>query len=240
MNGLKIRVDARLPAEIQTKLRKNNYDYEALRFANALLEANDRVLEVGAGIGVLAVTCAYICGEDNVTCYEANTDTAPLLKSNFRLNKMRPRLRQKAVATHAGVVDFFFNDDIVSSSLIPRQGIEATPVACDDIADIVLELDPNVIVMAAEGAEVTLLPHADLSGVEKLLLELHPNIAGRRATENLVKILHQRGFDHVEKAPRKNFTYFERTNKSKNLHRPDLQNEASQLHTELVTSSTKA
>lgn len=239
MNGLKIHVDRRLPAEIQAKLRKNNYNYEALRLANALLEANDRVLEIGSGIGVVAVACAYICGAENVTCYEANTDTARLITSNFRLNGMRPRLRQKAVATHSGIVDFFFNDDIVSSSLMARQGGEPTPVACDDIADVVLELNPNVIVMSAEGAEVTLLPHTDLSGVEKLLLELHPNIAGRRATDNLVKVLYERGFDLVEKAPRKNFSYFARTSRPNDRSQSATLNEANLPLTELATPAPK-
>lgn len=210
MDGLSVHLDSSLPQEIKAKLSVDNYEYAELRLAHRMIEPEDQILEIGCGIGVVAIACARICGDRNITCYEANPGTADLIRRNFALNGMNPRLRGAAVTTHNGAVDFYFNDNIVSSSLFDRQKSTPTTVDCVDICDVVEELNPNVIVMDAEGAEIELLQRADLSNVDKLLVEVHPSITGHMVIDELFEMLSIRGLELQDELTHKNVSFFVR------------------------------
>jgi FkbM family methyltransferase len=209
-DGLRVRTDAGLPADIRKALYKECYEADELSLVRAVLRPGDRVLEIGAGIGVIALACAGICGAGNVTSYEANPRTAERIRANFALNGMTARLRERAMATRSGETTFYFSDNIISSSLIDRDFGGETRVPCDDIAAVVRELDPTVIVMDAEGAEIELLPHAELSGVRAMIVELHPRIVGEDAVARLTAELAARGLVVDAAASRGNVALFRR------------------------------
>lgn len=208
-DGLKIHVDPSLPKGIRRALYKEVYEGDELKLVRSVLKKGDRVLDIGTGIGVIAAACARICGAENVTCYEANPKTVDLIQRNFRLNGMEVSLRRKAMATYSGSVHFYLSDNILSSSMIDRQLGEPTEIPCDDINDALAEVKPNIVVMDVEGAEIELLPYANLVNVSKLLVELHPHVVGGEKIDALCSNMADRGFTHQQMAG-KNVVLFAR------------------------------
>lgn len=64
----------------------------------------------------------------------------------------------------------------------------------DAIATVVRELDPSVIIMDVEGAEIDLLAIEDLGNVGHIIVELHPHIVGQPKIDTLIATLAARGF----------------------------------------------
>ncbi len=159
---------------------------------------------------MIATTCAVICGEDNVLCYEPNPKTINIIRENFKINNLNVELRQRALSTAKGSATFYFNDNIVSSSLIDQDFGGATDVECDDIAEVVDAVKPTVIVMDVEGAEIDLLPAANLTHVSKIFVEMHPNIVGKEAIDCLNRQLEDLGFVYRKELCRSKVAFYEK------------------------------
>lgn len=195
LNGIRLNTDPDfVPRAINKALLEKKYESEELELVHASIEANDRVLEIGAGIGFIGIACARICGEDNILSYEPNPAMKPVIEANYALNAMRPNLRNRAVATQSGETDFFFSDAVLSSSLIDRQQGNATRVEADAISDVIGEFQPTAIVMDAEGAEIDLLRACDLENVSTIVVEMHPHVTGNDAVSKLCDYLQGLGF----------------------------------------------
>lgn len=197
LDGVKLHVSADLPRGIRRALYRGDYEFSERRLVQEVLERSDRVLEVGSGIGLVSLNCIRICGEEAVVCYEANPRFASAIRRNFSLNNVSADIRNRALAERAGETEFFFQDKALSSSLVKRTDeSRATKVPCDGIGDVVAAFRPTAIVMDVEGAEVDLLPAADLSGVRKLLIEIHAGVVGKDRIDGLLDFLAAEGFIH--------------------------------------------
>lgn len=195
IEGLKITTNlGDVTKTIRKALYRETYEAPERRLLKEIVAPGDRVLEVGAGVGLVSLTCARICGAENVLSYEPNPGMRPIIEKNFALNGMTPNLRSKALTTSPGTVDFYFAENIYSSSLYDRGLGEKTPVPCDAISDVFAEFKPNVIVMDIEGAEVDLLPSCDLSAIDKIIVEMHAHVVGAEKVQDLVSYLEGQGF----------------------------------------------
>lgn len=81
MQGLRIstgRLDGAdpVPTGMLRALRRGDYEQDECTVVQTTLRPDDRVLEVGAGIGVITALCCRIAGDGNVTVYEANPGLA--------------------------------------------------------------------------------------------------------------------------------------------------------------------
>lgn len=178
VDGSWISVTKDLPKGIRKALYKGNYEYGERLLVQQLLVRGDRVLEIGSGIGLVALECARICGVNNLRCYEANPYLGEKIRRNFELNGWEAPLHNRAVTRSGGLVEFHFAENFISSSLIDRQIGEPRSVCSDALPDLLENFRPNAVVMDVEGAEVDLLSDADLSSVQKILVEMHPWIVG--------------------------------------------------------------
>lgn len=184
--GVRITADLDdIPFKIRKQLYKNNYEKGELTLVRQAIRADDRVLEVGAGIGFISIACAKIVGPDNVLSYEPNPSMKRVIEKNYRLNGLTPNLRNKVLAVGEGEAEFYFSDNVLSSSLIDRDHGGKTTVAADSIRQVVEDYRPTAIVMDVEGAETELLRNCDLSGVSKIVIEMHPHIVGQAAIDDL-------------------------------------------------------
>lgn len=195
IDGLRVCADRRLVSKTISKvLYRGHHELPERQLAGRFLHRGDRVLEIGAGVGLVSLVCARLVGAENLLSYEANPALEEVIRLNFRLNGMEANLRIAAAAPEAGETTFYFARDLYSSSLIDRHLGKAERVRCDALAAIVAEFKPTVLVMDVEGAEVDLLPVADLSGIDKMLLELHPWIVGQERIDDLIALIGSKGF----------------------------------------------
>ncbi|WP_051241989.1 FkbM family methyltransferase [Stappia stellulata] len=196
IDGVKISTSREDVTEtIRQGLYKETYEEPERRLVRAALSKADRVLEIGAGIGLVSLVCSKICGRDNVLSYEANPLLERVINKNFSLNQLEPNLRTRAIAARPGAFDFHFAENIFSSSLYDRNLGGKTRVECDGMQDVMSTFEPSVLVLDVEGAEADLLPNADLAMVNKIIVEMHPHVIGDARIGELRRYLELSGFN---------------------------------------------
>jgi FkbM family methyltransferase len=195
LQGIKLTADLQdVPKGIRKQLYQKKYEHQEYLLVREALVPADRVLEAGAGIGFIGIACARICGQDNILSYEPNPAMKPVIEKNYALNGMRANLRNKVLATEPGEVEFFFDEGVLSSSLIDRQHGGAARVSADAISDVIDSYDPSALVMDVEGAEIDLLRSCELGRINKIIIEMHPHVVGADKIEDLCGFLFENGF----------------------------------------------
>ena len=190
-----------LTKDIRKAIYAESYEASEARLVRRNLREDDRVLELGGGVGFVSLLCAKICGANNLTTYEPNPTAVAMIERNFALNGLSPNVHQAAAALEDGKTEFFMNDNVFSSSLLDRKNeAKPTPVTTCDIRRLVKEHSPSVVVMDIEGAETDILPHAASASVRAMLVELHPHIVGQASIDTLVKQMEDVGYRITDRA----------------------------------------
>ena len=160
------------------------------------LEADDRVLEAGSGIGLIATVCCQIVGSENVATYEANPEMEDLLRQTFALNGVSPNLQMKMISENSGSGTFYQSERfVVSSHIRHSQDSKELDIPSISFNEAIQKHRPTFLICDIEGGEIHLADESiDLSGVQKLCIEVHPKIAGDLATSNLIRSLLNKGF----------------------------------------------
>jgi FkbM family methyltransferase len=184
-------------------LRRGAYEVREVRLARTLLRPGQRVIELGTGIGYVAMQAARVVGAENMFCYEANPDNAALARRHFEANGMAITLTHGVLAPRAllgqdapGHVTFYLSSSLVSSALKPDGMRRPRPV---EVPRLCLEEEiarhgATALIADIEGGEVELLGEADLAGIETILMETHYRKAGVRATNEMIARLVGQGF----------------------------------------------
>ncbi|MCB9958389.1 MAG: FkbM family methyltransferase [Rhodospirillaceae bacterium] len=195
VDGVRLSADlAVVSKEVRRGLYLDDYEVGERALARKHLTASDRVLEVGGGVGLVSLVCAGVVGAGNLRIYEPNPVACGAIRRNFALNGLEPDLRQAAVGEASGSGVFHIHTNIFSSSLIDRRGTTPTEVEIAGAADVLADFAPTVVVMDAEGAELTVLPLLAGASVRGIIVELHPHIVGEAECEALLQQMAEMGF----------------------------------------------
>jgi FkbM family methyltransferase len=195
-DGIKLIVDRDVlddPALIRAVLF-NQHERTEAELVKYALRPDDRVLELGSGLGFITMICARICGAPNVVTVEGNPTMYELLKRNLALNGHVVDARRAVVSLEGGPVTFQIALSKVSSSLYTRDNATGRSVHSVSFRELLAEVRPTMIVMDIEGSEVDLLGTLELPGVRAIGVETHPQIVGTAAIARMQKRLDQIGF----------------------------------------------
>ena len=193
-DGVFVNVDKRLPKGIIKALYKETYESDERYLVNIMLEPGDRVLEIGAGIGVVSSLCGLKCSKGAVVSYEANPNAYDFALDNIKLNKLSIDLRNKMLGSEKGEKDFYISSKILSSSSKDRGFGGKVTLPCDDISEVISDFKPTALVMDVEGAEVDLVPLVNFSNIKKIIIELHPWIVGDDQIDEVKSLIESNGF----------------------------------------------
>ena len=177
-------------------IRKGRYEASEIKLLRKLLRADDRVLELGAGVGVVSTVAAKIVGPGNVTTIEANPDLIQVIKETHKLNGVENVEVLHGVGTCAptsATIDFWMREHFWASSLAPLKNDTDTTrriqVPQIDLNDLAKRCAPTVLVMDIEGGEIDLLPELDLSTCRHVVIELHPRVYGLEGVDRCIQAL---------------------------------------------------
>lgn len=162
---------------------------------------DDRVLELGSGVGFITMLCARICGAANIVTLEGNPTMHALLMRNLAMNGYAVDARQSVVSLDGGPVTFHLSDSLVSSSLHERGAASAATVPSTSFRDLLAEIEPTVIIMDIEGSEIDLLGTCPMPSVRAIGVETHPHIVGEEAIAAMDERLADLGFRIDESFP---------------------------------------
>ncbi len=185
--------------QIRRMLYGGAYETSECDFVERTVRAGDRVLELGAGIGLVGLIATRLCGEDNVMTCEANPDLESLIRKNYDLNGWRPNLLMKAVTSDGRDVEFFVSSKLLSSSTFNCEPTgNCIVVGSCAIGKLIERQRPTVVVMDVEGGKSELIPAADLSGVRAFIVEMHPQVVGAERVDDLLENLESKGFSLID------------------------------------------
>lgn len=176
-----------------------------------LLEAGDRVLEVGCHHGFLTMMLLHVIGENGfVLGVDANPENAQIASSQLALNQVgcRGKVLFSAVADRRGTQNFAWRTN--SHAVQVDEDVFTYPVETVTADDLDAEYGSfNVLKVDVEGFEVSVLRGAEglLARRPKLILEFHPHFMKKYGYgDSLADVFHLIDFDQYEGT----LTYFER------------------------------
>ncbi len=198
--GVLLRMDRGLSNKMVSLLRKGRHAWAERKLVIPALEENDVVMELGAGIGHLAIRCAKKIGSDRVSTFEANPHLRQLVYENFRLNSVSPRAEFCLLGKAEGTAEFHVGKHFWSSSTMRAPYHDRTiRVPVKPFNKMIKELNPTFVIIDIEGGEYELFQYADLRTVTKLMVEAHPKILGAEKVERMLRRINDLGLGLREK-----------------------------------------
>ncbi len=208
IDGARIEVpSAALVPAVARALQDGGYEGHERALLRAHLRPGDRVLDLGAGAGLVSITAARIVGAENVTSVEANPEMLRPLKRNLRRNvgaggKVLP-LAVVADGDRSDTIDLHVHPGFWSASTLPRRARNAVSheVKARPLAKLIRRADANVLAMDVEGAEAQLLAPPLPAQIRLLVIELHPALYGAGTRDHILAELARQGFANVGEKP---------------------------------------
>lgn len=198
IDGIRMRIDPLMSDFNIRKLASGRHTVHERALLDTFLRDEDRVLELGGGIGMVAIACARRLGPGRVTSYEGNPRMETLIRENYALNEVAPDLRMAVVGPRDGEVTFYLAERFSHSAMTDNSNaLEAVQVPMQDYAPVHAELRPTVLVIDIQGGEQAFFGHAPLDGVRMILVEFHPPITGLAPILAIRRRLRREGFAEV-------------------------------------------
>lgn len=201
IGDIAIRLNPGMGAAAVTYMLDGRYEKPERRILEHALSAEDRVLELGTGVGYLSALCARKIGNDRVVTFEANPLLRPLIEETYAINSVSPRVEFCMLGERAGETEFYVNDEFWSSSTISRKKRKERCINIPVRAfnEAMTTYKPNFLVIDIEGGEKDLIRYMNLDGVDKVCIELHPWVIGKAAEREVRDFFATHGF-HEEPA----------------------------------------
>jgi FkbM family methyltransferase len=191
LEGMRFDV-SELSTKIRNRLLSGMYEAHEKNMCHDFLNANDSVLEIGGAIGFIGLLCQKKLGIKNYSSFEANPRTYEILKRNYALNGLTPRVWNMALAHADGHVDLEVGSDFWENSIChdPKKtdGVKTVRVPAGTLQTLLAlaEHKVNVLIIDIEGAEQFIDLNQVPDTVNKVIIELHPKVLGPEVTYNIV------------------------------------------------------
>lgn len=189
--------------EIWDALQSGRYEANEARHIPRAIRRGDRVLELGAGIGVITSIIASVQAV-RVWSFEADPQTTLLAQRVIDQNcKDNVTLSNGMLAAGPPTkATFYRRADFWMSSRFPEQGPYESmfEITSNNIDHFIETHHINAVVMDVEGAELDILQRASLPGVERVFLELHDHLYGLAGVHAIAKAMSCKGLIYDPRA----------------------------------------
>ena len=172
--GIALPIHPSFGSEVRTELYSGRYEQGEIHLLAQYLLPNDRLLELGGGLGLLSTFAAQKIGSINVLLVEANPEMVPLIREVHRKNKVDPGIKSGAVARTDGTLRFHIAQDFWGSSTeMVANGEKTVEVTAFALDKLIHEFRPTFLVCDIEGGEFDLFEDTQLVGVRAVIVEVH-------------------------------------------------------------------
>jgi FkbM family methyltransferase len=206
LNDIEVIAAPHLKPNIKRLIRNGDYEQQEIEIGLANLQAGDQIMEMGTGAGIVGSVFAKNVKNLTLRSFEANPDLIPHIRNLYDHNGVDKvaSVSNNIVVSGTGApksMEFEVLDNFLGSRL-SHGGTETdartVPIPTKHYDDITREFPHNVLVMDIGGGELDFLADADLSGVELVMLELHPKVYGGPGRTQVVAHLVRQGFKFDE------------------------------------------
>ena len=174
------------------------------------LKAGSRIVEIGSGLGVAATIVNKAKTPEFHICFEVNPLARDYCKELCELNQLAITIEGKALGSGAKTTFYLCEDYVRSSFTKPAAHIPhvAMEVETTSVANILETYKPNMLICDIEGAEADYIKPEELSGIQAVMIELHPKIYGSEIYDDMIARFTAAGFKIREK--REDCVFFEK------------------------------
>ncbi|WP_299416480.1 FkbM family methyltransferase [uncultured Sulfitobacter sp.] len=205
--GMKFPKDGHfITGQLRGALRDNRYEAKETNCVLKLVRDEDTVIELGAGIGYMSTLVATRRKIKNVFAFEANPSLIPYIQSVHEANGLtNAHVTHGILGKRNGSTNFYVRKNLLSSSMEPLEGdtpetTEKVKVDVLNAGHVIKEIKPDILIADIEGAEATLLPHLDMSGLRGAMIELHPQYIGPDGVNAVFRAMMDAGLAYYARA----------------------------------------
>lgn len=174
-------------------INAERFEKNEVRAGLAKFKPGSRMLELGAGSGIVGAVLAKNCGLEAVVSVEANPNLIEHIKGLHAHNGLADVIDVRHGVCFSDpdapeTVDFFVRGNFLGSALEVKKKPEKAvkhQVPVIRYADLKAAFPHDVIMMDIEGGEREFLRDADLTGVNTVILEVHRDIYGREGMRDV-------------------------------------------------------
>jgi FkbM family methyltransferase len=153
-NGVLV-VDPRDFSVSRSLLQSGSYDWPEVCWLSRLIDADSRLVFVGAHLGALLIPIAQRSGARHIVAFEPSPNNHRLLKINLALNDLAAiTVHHAAVGDREGEIGFTQNPINSGNSRVAAHGEVTVPVTTLDTALPATTAAIDLLVMDVEGFEV--------------------------------------------------------------------------------------
>lgn len=181
--------------QIIQAVRVGTYEASEAGELDALIQPNEIILEIGAGCGFISTYCAKNPHTKAVYSVEANPALIDVIRLTHQLNKVQVTLYHEILAKAEGETDFYVHQDFWASGTHSFLG-KPVKVKTTSFQQRLAEIRPTMLIVDIEGGEDGLFEGIDLTGVKKIMLEVHQPTIGRRGVKRLFDQLSAQDFHY--------------------------------------------
>lgn len=198
--GLEVPVSPdHVPVPVLRQIRRNDYERPEIGALLKLVRPGDRILELGAGLGIVSSVAVRSATGVSVRSYEANPRMVDCVKHLHERNGITAVDVQNAIVLpdpESDALEFHIHKYFPQSSLHRDDlTIETVSVPTVDFNDVVREIRPTFLLCDIEGGEARLFEGIDLTGIRVIAIELHPDVIGKEALGRIFRTCLDAGFE---------------------------------------------
>ena len=190
------------------RINAGRYEGQEIAGAQHLVQPGDKVMEMGAGLGIVGAVSVAAKKGAKLLSFEANPSLIPHIRSLYALNRLKSRAEVRnqvliSAPDRPSTLPFAVHNSYLGSSLTgdPDRALKMVDVETADFNAVAQKYQPNVMLMDIEGGELEVLQHADLAALKSLrglVIEFHPDqygVSGMKKTKN---VLREAGFARID------------------------------------------
>lgn len=171
LDGIKLRLGRHLPLPLAQALLSGCYASAERHLLQSTLEDEDKVMEVGTSIGMIAAFCARRLGSHQVVTFENDPRMVRAARETFALNDVIPQLECCALDVLPGECDVH-----VDASR-HAQPARKPQMPCRSLAQAIAHHRPDVLLIGANGGEHEIAQFAARHKVSRVFLRFSTRAA---------------------------------------------------------------
>lgn len=178
-----------IPYPVIDQLLRNDYEVPEINSPINILKEDDRILELGTGLGIVSGIASQKSDDISIRTYEANPNLIEHIHALHALNDIKNVHVNNAMLMPNPLVQtqtFHLHRYFPEGSIIESEFTEgAIDVPVLDFNKVVSQFSPSILVCDIEGAEADIFTGADLSSFRAIVLEIHPHMISRQAVKRI-------------------------------------------------------
>ncbi len=181
--------------EIAAAVRSGTYEKPEAAELDGLIQPGEVILEIGAGCGFISTYCAKNPNVVSVHCVEANPRMIDVIGLTHRVNQVDVAVLNEILGRVDGATDFYVHPSFWASGTYSWLG-QQIRVPATRFQRRLDEVRPTMLIIDIEGGEETLFEDIDLTGIKKIMVELHQPTIKRHGIKKVFDLLSAQAFHY--------------------------------------------